>query len=144
MQKNEDIVAIVTAASTLTRIAAISTNNETPAAQWRTLAILSSDGPHRLGELARKSRVTQPGMTRLIRTMTEAGLIERHADPSDSRATVLVATAAGIEALAAWKRELGEALSVWFDDLSDDDWNTVRSAAHILLTRIARSQEEVQ
>ena len=44
----------------LTRLAANSTGSKTPAAQWRTLSILETDGPMRIGELAAASRV-MPG-----------------------------------------------------------------------------------
>ena len=66
MTHAEDIEEIVVAAHALTRIAALETRNEAPAAQWRTLSILQNEGPQRLGELATLSRVTQPGMTRLV------------------------------------------------------------------------------
>lgn len=141
MRNTQDIVRIVSAATALGRIAAVTTKNETPAAQWRTLAILISEGPQRIGELARLSRVTQPGMTRLIGTMTEAGLLAREEDPSDSRAHLISVTAEGRTALEAWQTQLGEALSPFFADLPDEDWETLRRASDILASRIASSQE---
>ncbi|MFE1644818.1 MarR family winged helix-turn-helix transcriptional regulator [Microbacterium sp. P01] len=141
MSKAEDIERIVVAAHALTRIAAIETRNEAPAAQWRTLSILRTEGPLRLGELARESRVTQPGMTRLVTQLHEAGLVERVEDPSDSRATVVSATAAGLRALDAWLVQLSSALAPRFADLDDDDWAALSRAATILATRTSMTME---
>ncbi|MFE1663690.1 MarR family winged helix-turn-helix transcriptional regulator [Microbacterium sp. P02] len=141
MSKTEDLERIVVAAHALTRIAAIETRNEAPAAQWRTLSILRTEGPLRLGELARESRVTQPGMTRLVTQLHEAGLVERVEDPSDSRATVVSATAAGLRALDAWLVQLSSALAPRFADLDDDDWAALSRAATILATRTSMTME---
>jgi DNA-binding MarR family transcriptional regulator len=135
MPRAEDISEIVTAAHVLTRLAALETKNEAPSTQWRALSILQSDGPMRLGELARASRATQPGMTRLIGQLAEAGLVTRDHDPSDSRATVIEITDRGREDLAAWRVELRDALQPLFADLTDAEWATLSQAARILKSR---------
>ncbi len=141
MRSSQDIVSIVIAAHQLGRIAAVSTRNETPAAQWRTLSILGSEGPQRLGDLARLSRITQPGMTRLVGAMTEAGLVERSADSDDSRVTVVSVTPVGRAALTAWHEQLSGALQPLFEDLGDDDWAVLTRASEILTSRINDTQE---
>ncbi len=40
-------------------------------------------------------RFSQPGLSRLVQRMEAAGLVERRRDPTDGRATILVATRAG-------------------------------------------------
>jgi DNA-binding MarR family transcriptional regulator len=40
-------------------------------------------------------RFSQPGLSRLVQRMEVAGLVERRRDPSDGRATTLLATRAG-------------------------------------------------
>src|SRR3954451_24160814 len=122
MSHAQHIEEIIIAAHALTRIAALETRNEAPAAQWRTLSILQSEGPRRLGELATLSRVTQPGMTRLVGQLEDAGLNVRESDPADSSATVIGITDAGPQAIAAWRVQLRDALEPHFADLSDDDW----------------------
>ncbi len=134
---------IVSAASALGRIAAVGTRNETPAAQWRTLTILGG-GAQRLGELARLSRVTQPGMTRLIGTMVADGLVARTPDPADSRATVISTTEAGAQALEAWKAQLNEALQPYFADLPEEDWAVLTRAAEILSAATVQTEEHDQ
>lgn len=140
MTRSADLQRIVVAAHALTRIAALETRNESPAAQWRTLTILRDNGPLRLGELATLSRVTQPGMTRLVGTMADAGLLERMSDPDDSRATVVAATPAGLESLTAWLHELTEALAPHFADLDDQDWEALGRTAAILARKTAVSE----
>ena len=131
----EQIAQIVTAAHTLTRLAAAQTKNDAPAAQWRALAALIADGPMRVGELAIAARTTQPGMTRLVGQLADAGLVAREHDPTDSRATVIRATPAGREALQAWRIQLRDALAPLFDDLDDEDWAALTRVARILSTR---------
>ncbi|WP_029144438.1 MarR family winged helix-turn-helix transcriptional regulator [Microbacterium luticocti] len=139
MPRSEDLAEIVTAAHTLTRLAALETHNDAPAAQWRALSVLVSDGPLRVGELAAASRTTQPGMTRLVGQLVAAGLVSRQSDPGDSRATVVSVTEAGRVALAGWRQELRDALMPLFADLDDDDWAALSRVAHILTSRTSSS-----
>lgn len=129
--------ALVVSAHRLTQLAAHSTGDKTPAAAWRALSILHSDGDLRVGELAALSRVTQPGMTRLIGTMHDDGLVVRLPDPSDSRATVIAITPAGTATLERWRRTMATALTPEFGDLDDDDWRILARAAEILTSRTA-------
>lgn len=135
MTIGDDILRLVTGAHALSRVASLETRNEAPAAQWRTISILRQHGPLRIGDLAALSRVTQPGMTRLVSQMAEAGLLERGADEHDSRATVVSVTPAGLDALDEWMQVLSDALAPRFADLSDDDWVAVRRAAEIVEER---------
>lgn len=137
MSRSEDIERILVAAHALTRIAATTTRDDTPAAQWRALSVLQNEGSQRVGELAALSRTTQPGMTRLVGQLVEAGLVTRTPDPDDSRATVVTITDAGAEAIDNWRTTLGVALAPLFEDLADEDWNTLAQASRILMSRTA-------
>ena len=141
MSRSQDIERIVVAAHALTRIAALETRNDAPAAQWRTLSILRTGGPLRLGELATASRVTQPGMTRLVGQLADSGLIERTPDPVDSRATVVTVSDAGVRALDSWLVQLSDALEPRFADLDDSDWVALAHVADILSTRTTLDSE---
>lgn len=132
MTRSQDLQQLVVAAHALTRIAALETRNEAPAAQWRTLTILREHGELRLGELARLSRVTQPGMTRLIGTMSDHGLVRKTTDAVDSRVAVIEVTAAGRQALDAWLAQLTTALAPHFADLDAADWDALSRTADIL------------
>ncbi|WP_109210691.1 MULTISPECIES: MarR family transcriptional regulator [Microbacterium] len=136
MTHDQDIETLIVAAHALTRVAALETANETPAAQWRTLTILRDHGPLRIGELARLSRVTQPGMTRLVGQMADHGLVERATDAADSRATVVEVTALGLEALNTWLLQLTAALAPHFDDLEPEEWDALRTTASVLMRKL--------
>jgi len=137
MDHARDLESIIVAAHALTRVAALETRNEAPAAQWRTLAILRDSGPLRIGELAQLSRITQPGTTRLIGTMAQAGLVERIGDPDDSRVVRVAATERGREAYAAWRVQLVDALLPRFADLDAGEWDAIRTTAELLTRRTA-------
>lgn len=134
MNRGGILQSIVFSAHALTRIAAQEAGNDTPAAQWRALSLLETEGAQRVGELARRSRTTQPGMTRLIGQLDADGLVDRSADPEDSRATVVTITDAGLDALRSWRDDLRSILAPRFSDLDDDDWEHLARAAEILHT----------
>jgi DNA-binding MarR family transcriptional regulator len=46
----------------------------------------------RMGELARRSRLSKQAMTELVRRLERNGLVERRADPSDGRASLILLT----------------------------------------------------
>lgn len=141
MTDAQDLADILVAAHALTRVAALETRNEAPAAQWRTLGILVTRGPMRIGDLAKQSRVTQPGITRLIGGMAEQGLVEREPDPDDTRAVRVALTERGRRAYFAWREQLAEALLPRFSELDEAQWQTLRSAARILTSRITPPDE---
>ena len=132
MTRGDDIQRLLVGAHALTRMAALSTDTETPAAQWRTLQLLRDNGPLRIGEIATLSRVTQPGMTRLTGQMVAAGLVEKSTDAADSRIAVVSLTRAGERALEEWLEQLQGALLPFFADLDDAEWQAIHLAADIL------------
>lgn len=143
MTREEDLLRLIVAAHAVTRLAAIETKNDTPAAQWRTLKLLRDHGPQRVGDLAVLSRVSQPGMTRLVGQLTHAGLVARDADSSDARVQVVSITAAGSRALDAWLHQLTDALAPHVAALDDTTWDAVAVAADAL-TAIAAEKELVR
>lgn len=132
MTRERDIETLIVAAHALTRLAALETASETPAAQWRALTILRDNGPLRVGEMARLSRVTQPGMTRLVSQMDSLGLVERMPDDADSRVTLVRVTPLGLEALQTWLLQLTAAVAPHFADLSEDEWRALHVTAGVL------------
>jgi DNA-binding MarR family transcriptional regulator len=133
--RSELLESLLVSSSRLIRLAAQATGNSTPSAVWRTLSILDGEGAMRVGELATTSRISQPGMTRLLGGMVDDALVSRVADAEDSRAWLIDITPAGRDALARWRRQLSETLEPWFRSLGDDEWRTLESAVAILATR---------
>ena len=126
---------LIVEANRLTRVAAQATGSTTPAAVWRTLSILASDGSYRIGDLARASRVSQPTMTKLIQNLSEDELVYRIADEADSRAWLIAITDTGTTALNNWRTELGKALQPMFSDLSAEEIEILERAVTILESR---------
>jgi DNA-binding MarR family transcriptional regulator len=133
----DTLLSLLVSSNRLIRIAAQATGSTTPSAQWRTLSILESDGAMRVGELAVASRVTQPGMTRLLATMTDDGLVSRIPDPDDSRAWLIDLTERGREELSRWRGVISATLEPRFAALDDVEWAALETAARILASRTA-------
>ena len=137
MNHSDILETMLVSSSRLVRIAAQSTGSSTPSAVWRTLGILDTDGPMRIGELAATSRVTQPGMTRLLATMVEEELVSRIADVEDSRAWLIRITPKGRTALENWRHQIAEALGPWFADLDQGEWAILERAVQLMSERTA-------
>jgi DNA-binding MarR family transcriptional regulator len=56
------------------------------------LPLFEEDGL-RMGELARRARLSKQTMTEMVRRLERDGLVERRADPSDGRASLILLTA---------------------------------------------------
>jgi DNA-binding MarR family transcriptional regulator len=120
----------------LTRIAAEATHDPTrqsvSPATWRTLSVLSTFGPMRLGELAKQARVSQPAMSKIVANLNEVEWIRRIADVDDARAWQIALAPKGIRALADWREKLGDALAPLFDDLAPADLDVITRALDLL------------
>lgn len=75
------------------------------------LKTLVHHGPSRSSALAAAIHSDPSTVSRQIAAMVRDGLVERRADPEDGRASVLVATEAGIAVLEEQRRRLGLALA---------------------------------
>jgi DNA-binding MarR family transcriptional regulator len=128
---------LIVAANHLTRVAAQATGSTTPAAVWRTLSILTTDGPMRIGDLARASRVSQPTMTKLLQNLVEEEYVHRIADVEDSRAWLITVGPQGTAALTAWRREIGDVLGPLFADLTEAEASAFEQTITILQSRLA-------
>src|SRR4051812_29691680 len=61
--------------------------------QVAALATVERHGPLSPSELAARERIKRPTVTRIVRNLELAGLLERIRDPEDGRASILTATA---------------------------------------------------
>ncbi|SDZ35039.1 MarR family winged helix-turn-helix transcriptional regulator [Herbiconiux ginsengi] len=123
---------LVSVTNRLTRIAAQATGESTSPATWRTLSVLSSFGPMRLGELAKQSRVSQPTMTKIVANLNEVEWIRRIADVDDARAWQIALAPKGIKALDEWRDRLGSALAPLFTDLDHEEIDVISRAVDLL------------
>ncbi|MGO4689821.1 MarR family winged helix-turn-helix transcriptional regulator [Glaciibacter sp. 2TAF33] len=128
----------------LTRVAATAAGGTESPALWRTLSVLETTGPIRLGELAELSRVAQPTATKIVAGLVERGWVERQADPTDARATQIAATDAGLAAKQQWRNKLAEALVPLFDDLAPEEIRILEQAVTIVRNRVDLSERGVR
>jgi DNA-binding MarR family transcriptional regulator len=82
-----------------------------PISQLAVLGRIIDEGPTTAAALAAGEHVTQQAIAQSLATLKERGLVEKQADPSDGRKSLVTATAAG--------RELREALAA-----SREEWLT--------------------
>jgi DNA-binding MarR family transcriptional regulator len=133
--REQTIETLLVSVNRLIRTAVQSTGNTTSPAVWRTLGILETDQPLRLGELAKASRVSQPTMTRLVAGMLADGLIARCVDPDDSRGQLIEITDAGASRLTDWRATLTRTVGPLFADLDEDQWDVLHEASALIASR---------
>jgi DNA-binding MarR family transcriptional regulator len=80
-------------------------------AGMRILALLDEHGPQGVTQLAEADRSSQPTMSGAIRQLEELGLVERSADASDARRTVIRLTTLGRRRLTEARRVNGAAVA---------------------------------
>lgn len=68
--------------------------------QWRVLRVLAESGPMDATEVASRANILAPSLTRMIKAMTDRGVIRQERDDRDRRRIVLSITPEG-EALIA-------------------------------------------
>jgi len=64
-------------------------------AQYSAMAVLHTDAPLSLVELARRERVSHPTMSRVVASLVRQGLVARIANPDDRRSRLLALTGEG-------------------------------------------------
>ncbi len=100
--------------------------------QLSALARIEDHGPLRLGELAARESVAAPSMTRTLTALSYGGLIEREADPSDGRSSLVSITVQGHDLLARLRRQRSELLADRVAKLTDEQRETLGPAVEIL------------
>jgi len=111
--------------------------SEPPLTSSQYLALRAIAGGGASGsDLARRAGVSGPAVSQLLAGLTDAGLVERRADPADRRRQTLALTAAGRRVLAATESALGTELKSLVDPLPAPE-------AHALARLLTRVEEEL-
>ena len=110
---------LVVASHRLARLAAHVTGNTESPATWRTLSVLQSVGPMRLGELAAHSRVSQPTMTKIVHRMKAEGYVDTRASATDGRVTEVLLMPKGRQSVKQVRAQAGRIFQQAFYNLSD-------------------------
>jgi DNA-binding MarR family transcriptional regulator len=91
-----------------------------PAAQWPFLAALDRLGPLSIGELAQAVGVTQPGVTRTVAQLSEAGLAAVVSSGEDQRRKKVSLTAEGRRLVNSGKKAVWPVLESAVAGLCDE------------------------
>jgi DNA-binding MarR family transcriptional regulator len=96
------------------------------------LATIARHGPLTPSELAERERVQRPTATRLLARLEEPGLVERTADPTDRRSSLVAVSPAGLALLAEVRTRKDAYLARRLRALSSEERATLRRASEIL------------
>jgi DNA-binding MarR family transcriptional regulator len=100
--------------------------------QSAALATVERHGPLTPSEVAAIERIQRPTATRILTRLEEAGLIERTADPSDGRSSLLTITPAGRALLRRQRTRKNAFLAQRLEGLTEEELATLDRAAAIL------------
>jgi DNA-binding MarR family transcriptional regulator len=108
-------------------------------AHGAVLGRLDREGPRSVSELAAAERIRPQSMAQTVSELEADGLVTRRPDAQDRRRAVVELTAAGLETLAADRRQREGWLARAISDGFSEDEQQVLSEAVGLLRRLAES-----
>ncbi|WP_129840915.1 MarR family transcriptional regulator [Streptomyces sp. RFCAC02] len=114
------------------RLRHLSTDRTLSLAELSALGTLVRCGPLAPGELARKEHVQPPSMTRILALLQERGLVALAPHPEDRRQKLVAATDEAAEVVTASRAKRNEWLAALAEQLDEEEWATLRSAAPVL------------
>lgn len=100
--------------------------------QFAVLAALKVYGPHTLGELAERERVTAPSMNRTVNCLQESGFITRTPMDDDRRKVLVDLTPAGRDVVEETVRRRDAWLEAALGELTDAERAALAEASAIL------------
>lgn len=100
--------------------------------QFAVLAALKVHGPHTLGELAERERVTAPSMTRTVNGLEEAGYLSRTTPDDDRRKVVIALTDDGLRVVEETVRRRDAWLEDALGELTPTERRTLAEAAEAM------------
>ncbi len=106
--------------------------------QFAVLAALSHFGPHTLGELAERERVSAPSMNRTVNCLEESGYLTRTPDETDRRKVNIALTGEGRDVVAETVRRRDLWLEEALGALSPAERAALASAAALMREVAAR------
>jgi DNA-binding MarR family transcriptional regulator len=88
--------------------------------------------PRRITELAELEGLAQPTMTLLVQRLEQRGWVTRGRRPDDGRVVLVSLTEAGSATLDAFRAQVGDALRVHLDAMSDEQIAALETATEAL------------
>lgn len=111
--------------------------------QYRLLERLTAH-PHRTGELATVSGVTQPTASAAVASLEARGLVNRKPDPADRRATLIEISEHGRSVLVVAKERVLQRLSVVTAEMTMEDAEALAALQPILVKGMDRLRDELR
>lgn len=111
--------------------------------QYRLLERLTAR-PHRTGELATVSGVTQPTASAAVSSLEARGLVTRNPDPADRRATLIEISELGSSVLAVAKERVLQRLAVVTAEMTAEDAEALAALQPILAKGMDRLRDELR
>lgn len=100
--------------------------------QFAVLAALKIHGPHTLGELAERERVSAPSMNRTVNCLEESGYLSRTPDENDRRKVNIALTDEGLAVVAETTRRRDAWLEGALAELTDEQRSILIRASEIM------------
>jgi DNA-binding MarR family transcriptional regulator len=107
-------------------------------AQFAVLAALWVHGPHTLGDLADRERVSAPSMNRTVNCLQDSGYVARSADETDGRKVVISLTDVGRTVVDETARRRDAWVEAALADLTAAERDALARAAEIMERMAAR------
>jgi len=105
---------------------------EVTPAQWRAINVLVDHDSLRLGDLAERLHIAPRSTTEVVDDLERRGLVDRHPDPADRRATLVALTTEGVAAATAIRTARVAEAERFFASLSTDDRDQLSRILHDL------------
>lgn len=102
------------------------------AVTWRILGHLERLGPLRIGDIAELERTAQPTTSRVIRRLSDQGIVETYPGPTDARSTMVKLAPPGEKLLRDIRFAIGHALTSLNDELTDEELTALDHAKPVL------------
>lgn len=102
-----------------------------------TLGAIVRLAPARLTAVAEATDLEPSRVSKEVARLVEAGLVGQEPDPTDRRATLLVVTAEGHEAMRRYRATVEEILAERLSGFRDEDLATLADLMHRLGTALA-------
>lgn len=116
-----EVVRLAKASAALRSQLAAREVNGVEGSAYQHLMTLVAQGPQRSTTLAETSGVTASTVSRQVAQLVDAGLVQRHADPGDGRAALLVATDSGLAAYEHMRRRRQRAVRATVEGWPPED-----------------------